>query len=145
VDGGIHAGLAAAMWLGKAVPGPIRDDRGRPIEGGTIPARLWRDFVRASLRGRPRTSLPEPAHVGRADVGDAGRSHSAGSPDEAANRTPPDPGYAPVVHTAHHGSAGLLRHAAAAGPPAPTHAVRADLRGPRRRARAWRPMVTRCR
>ena len=96
--------LAAAVWIGKAVPGPIRDDEGKPIEGDTVPARLWRDFLRSSLSGQPKTSLPRAAHVGRSDVGDAGKNHSTGkSPDSAANVKPADPGYAPVVHTAHTG------------------------------------------
>jgi peptidoglycan/xylan/chitin deacetylase (PgdA/CDA1 family) len=92
------------VWLGKAVPGPIRDRHGRPIEGETVPARLWRDFVRESLHGRPEAPLPKPAHVGRVDVGDAGRRHPAAkNPDAVANGRATDPGYAPVVHTAHPG------------------------------------------
>jgi membrane peptidoglycan carboxypeptidase len=96
--------LAATVWLGKAMPGPIRDDKGKPIEGETVPARLWRDFVQTSLHGKPKTSLPRPAHVGRTDVGDAGKIHATGkSPDEVANLQAADAGYAPVVHTAHTG------------------------------------------
>jgi membrane peptidoglycan carboxypeptidase len=66
--------LAAAVWIGREKPGPIRDSAGRPIEGDTVPARLWRDFLRAALDGEPVAPLPEPAHVGRTDVGDAGRA-----------------------------------------------------------------------
>ncbi|GAB1689888.1 transglycosylase domain-containing protein [Krasilnikovia sp. M28-CT-15] len=90
--------LAAAVWIGKAVPGPIRDSANRPIEGENMPARLWRDFLHDSLRGAPQTPLPRPAHVGRADVGDAGRS-----PDSIAGKRDAPPGFEPVVHTAHPG------------------------------------------
>jgi peptidoglycan/xylan/chitin deacetylase (PgdA/CDA1 family) len=96
--------LAATVWLGKAVPGPIRDDAGKPIAGETVPARLWRDFLQTSLHGKPKTSLPRPAHVGRTDVGDAGKTHDIGkSPDEVAHMLAADPGFTPVVHTAHTG------------------------------------------
>jgi membrane peptidoglycan carboxypeptidase len=96
--------LAAAVWIGKAVPGPIRDEGGKPIEGDTVPARLWRDFVQTSLHGKPKTQLPKPAHVGSADAGDAGKVNDSGaSPDTTAQLKAADPGYAPVVHTAHSG------------------------------------------
>jgi peptidoglycan/xylan/chitin deacetylase (PgdA/CDA1 family) len=86
------------------VPGPIRDDAGKPIAGETVPARLWRDFLQTSLHGKPKTSLPRPAHVGRTDVGDAGKTHDIGkSPDEVAHMLAADPGFTPVVHTAHTG------------------------------------------
>ena len=96
--------LAAAVWIGKAVPGPIRDSDGRPISGENLPAQLWRDFVQKSLNGKPKTSLPKPANVGRTDVGDAGKTHDDGtSPDEVDNLHSADAGYAPVVQTAHTG------------------------------------------
>ena len=96
--------LAATVWIGKAVPGPIRDGAGKAIEGETLPARLWRDFVETSLNGKPETKLPAPANVGRTDVGDAGKTHGKEkSPDEVTDLHDADPGYAPVVHTAHTG------------------------------------------
>jgi membrane peptidoglycan carboxypeptidase len=96
--------LATAVWLGKAVPGPIRDAKNKPIEGDTVPARLWRDFTSAALTGRPVEPLPPPAHVGRTDVGDAGQSHGGGkNPDEVSGRRDAAAGYEPVVHTAHAG------------------------------------------
>jgi len=95
--------LAAAVWIGKAVPGPIRDGDGNPISGENVPARLWRDFVQQSLQGKPKTSLPKPAHVGRTDVGDAGKTHDEKSPDSVADLHAADDGYAPVIHTAHTG------------------------------------------
>jgi peptidoglycan/xylan/chitin deacetylase (PgdA/CDA1 family) len=94
--------LAAAVWLGKAVPGPIRDSRNKPIEGETVPAWLWRDFVSAALRGKPKEPLPKPANVGRTDVGDAGHTHGR-SPDDVTNARRATDGYEPVVHTAHQG------------------------------------------
>lgn len=69
--------LAAVVWIGKATPGPIRDAAGEAIAGDGLPARIWRDFMTEALRGGPVVGLPAPAHVGRADVGDAGKSGRA--------------------------------------------------------------------
>lgn len=90
--------LATAVWLGKERPGPIRDADGEPIEGRTIPARLWRDFTRDALAGSPPLPLPRAANVGRSDAGDSGRSHAGdvgrseagdtGRPDPQPERTP---------------------------------------------------------
>ena len=87
--------LATAVWLGKEKPGPIRDSAGKPIEGDTVPARLWRDFVSAALKGEPKAPLPRPALVGRTDVGDAGRV--AAAPAEEKKRPSLE---TPVVRTA---------------------------------------------
>ncbi|GIE89854.1 transglycosylase domain-containing protein [Actinoplanes regularis] len=96
--------LATVVWLGKATPGPLRDAAGKPVEGETIPARIWRDFTRSALLGRPVTPLPAPAHVGRADAGDAGKTgHDTESPDTVADRHAAPTGYEPVVHTEHTG------------------------------------------
>jgi peptidoglycan/xylan/chitin deacetylase (PgdA/CDA1 family) len=84
------------VWLGKEKPGPIRDSAGKPIEGDTVPARLWRDFVNATLKGKPKAPLLRPAMVGRTDVGDAGQT--------AASRKPAPPTLeTPVIHTAGQG------------------------------------------
>jgi membrane peptidoglycan carboxypeptidase len=53
------------VWIGKANPGPIRDKRGKAIEGETLPAQLWKAFTQEALRGRPVTPLPRPANVGK--------------------------------------------------------------------------------
>jgi membrane peptidoglycan carboxypeptidase len=103
--------LATALWLGKAVPGPLRDKNGRPIEGDTVPAKMWSDFTREALTGVPPLALPKPAHVGRTDVGDFGHTHDGGTgtstggrnPDEVSDLHDADSGYEPVVHTAHTG------------------------------------------
>lgn len=99
--------LATALWLGTAVPGPLRDKHGKPIDGDTVPARMWSDFTREALTGVPPVPLPPPAHVGRTDVGDAGHAHDGKSdgknPDEVSNLHDADSGYEPVVHTAHTG------------------------------------------
>jgi membrane peptidoglycan carboxypeptidase len=96
--------LAVAVWMGMSVPGPIRTATGAIIEGETAPAHLWTDFLRAALDGQERLTFPAAAHVGRADVGDAGRSHAIGaSPDTKTGSKPASGGFAPVVHTAHTG------------------------------------------
>lgn len=88
--------LATAVWVGKAQPGPIRDSAGKPIEGQSLPTWLWSNFTRAALDGKPAQALPKPAHVGRTDVGDAGRA----KPDKK-DKDAGKPGFGvPVVHTA---------------------------------------------
>ncbi|MEV4638357.1 transglycosylase domain-containing protein [Actinoplanes sp. NPDC049548] len=63
--------LATAVWIGKAQPGPIRDAKGRRIEGETMPAKLWKAFTSDALQGTAPTALPRPAHVGSPLAGDA--------------------------------------------------------------------------
>jgi membrane peptidoglycan carboxypeptidase len=63
--------LAAAVWIGRAEPGPIRDAAGKPIEGDGLPTALWRGFLGAALTGQPPAALPEPAHIGSINAGDA--------------------------------------------------------------------------
>ncbi|MEV4639356.1 transglycosylase domain-containing protein [Actinoplanes sp. NPDC049548] len=72
--------LATAVWIGKAQPGPIRDSSGKPIQGDTVPAKLWRDFTRDALVATPVSPLPAAAHAGRTGVGDAGRTRPSGDP-----------------------------------------------------------------
>jgi membrane peptidoglycan carboxypeptidase len=90
--------LATAVWLGRSVPGPIRDSGGAPIAGGTVPAELWKAFVGEALRDQPVLPFPPAARVGRTDVGDAG----AVNPD-AARSPAPRRGPLPVIRTAHDG------------------------------------------
>jgi peptidoglycan/xylan/chitin deacetylase (PgdA/CDA1 family) len=91
--------LATAVWIGRAVPGPIRDSANHPINGETLPAQLWKSFLQSVLRGAPGSPFPAPAHVGRTDVGDAGRLRN---PDHVSNARVAQ-GVQPVVHTAHQG------------------------------------------
>lgn len=65
--------LATAVWIGRAVPGPIRDSAGNTINGETLPAQLWKSFLRQALNGEAEVPFPPPAHVGRTNTGDAGR------------------------------------------------------------------------
>lgn len=63
--------LAAVVWVGSATPGPIRDTAGKPIAGDGLPAQLWRDFMTDALRQTTPAALPDPAHVGLLQAGDA--------------------------------------------------------------------------
>jgi peptidoglycan/xylan/chitin deacetylase (PgdA/CDA1 family) len=92
--------LAVAVWFGRLVPGPILDAAGRPVEGGTLPAQLWRDFLGTVLQDQPPAAFPPAAHVGRADTGDAGRT---GNPDSLAGAGAPAVGARPVMRTARSG------------------------------------------
>ncbi|MEV6488199.1 transglycosylase domain-containing protein [Actinoplanes sp. NPDC051633] len=92
--------LATVIWLGKEKPGPIRDRKGKPIQGDTVPAKLWQRFVSKALEGRPTEPLPEPANLGRTDVGDAGQT---GTAPPGGDPTPVLGPYDPVVRTAGQG------------------------------------------
>ncbi|MFG1608924.1 transglycosylase domain-containing protein [Actinoplanes sp. NPDC049265] len=94
--------LATTIWLGKEKPGPLRDAAGKPIEGETLPAKMWQAFTTASLHGAPVEALPPPANVGRTDVGDAGRSKPSTGTKGGIGAKPLGPDV-PVIHTAHAG------------------------------------------
>lgn len=64
--------LATTVWLGTATPGPIRDAEGNAISGDGLPAQLWQSFMTQALSDEEVVSLPEPAHLGSTEVGDAG-------------------------------------------------------------------------
>ncbi|MGA5304548.1 transglycosylase domain-containing protein [Nucisporomicrobium flavum] len=98
--------LATTVWIGKSRPGPIRDAKGKAIEGRTIPARLWRDFTRAALAGSPVVPLPAAANIGRTDVGDAGKVHASKPVQKRGEKQGEQQKQAPnlvVVHTAGQG------------------------------------------
>lgn len=50
--------LATSVWLGRDIPGPIRDAKHRPITGQGMAATLWSHFLYAASAGRPDTGLP---------------------------------------------------------------------------------------
>ena len=55
--------LATVVWVGTDTSAPIRDARGRPVEGGTVPAAIWKRVTDAALHGRavlPLTATAPP-------------------------------------------------------------------------------------
>lgn len=85
--------LAVAVWMGRSIPGPIRDANGKPIAGETVPGRLWRDFLIRALDDMEEEAFPLPAHVGLPNAGDAKRI-TGGTPPESAGaerKQQPDP------------------------------------------------------
>ncbi len=50
---GFTAGLVTGVWLGNDDSRPMKQ-----VTGGGLPARLWRNFMRAALRGVPPRPLP---------------------------------------------------------------------------------------
>jgi membrane peptidoglycan carboxypeptidase len=67
---GWASGLAAAVWVGREKPGPIRTGDGKAINGDGMPYEIFRNFLSGALAGRQVADLPRAAHVGRADTGD---------------------------------------------------------------------------
>jgi membrane peptidoglycan carboxypeptidase len=74
---GFTPDLATSVWIGKANPGPIKDRNGQAISGETMPARLWSDFTRAALAGRPARRFPVVPDVGKRVTFDLGTAPSA--------------------------------------------------------------------
>jgi membrane peptidoglycan carboxypeptidase len=66
--------LATAVWMGRSVPGPIKDASGNPIAGDTVPMQLWREFLQSALDGQTPAKFPAAAHVGRTDTGNVGHN-----------------------------------------------------------------------
>ncbi|WP_239159553.1 transglycosylase domain-containing protein [Winogradskya humida] len=79
--------LASVVWIGKAKPGPIREKSGKAIEGETVPAKLWSDFTRDALTGSPVQALPKATHIGRTDVGDAGKTKTGTKGGESSDQS----------------------------------------------------------
>ncbi len=55
--------LATAVWVGTDTSAPIRDARGRPISGSTVPAAIWKRVADAALHGKavlPLTATAPP-------------------------------------------------------------------------------------
>jgi membrane peptidoglycan carboxypeptidase len=80
--------LAAVTWIGRSSPGPIRDRRGRPINGDGMPYAIWRAFLGAALRGQEARPFPAPAFLGDPSAGDfargSGLRRGPAAPDGAA-------------------------------------------------------------
>jgi len=120
--------LAAVVWVGRPVPGPIDDAAGTPIEGRTVPAAIWSQFLAGALAGRPATAFPAPAHLGRR-WGDAHRGNAGPvtPPPLSADPVTPQPVTTSQPAPAGSGNAtagsgtavdGSIRPTAPSGPPA---------------------------
>ncbi len=62
---GYTPALSTAVWMGHAEGNiPMRRVRGvGPVAGGTLPARLWHDFMAEALRFVPATDFTDPAPI----------------------------------------------------------------------------------
>ncbi len=89
--------LSTTVWMGYEVekdrgdgkPGipPLRNLHGvAEVTGGSLPARIWRDFMTAALEGVPVQDFPPPVFGGRAD--DAAPSASPTSASPTPSETP---------------------------------------------------------
>lgn len=96
---GYTPGMSAVVWLGRSVPGPIRDASGHPIEGDGLPEQLWRDFMADALAGSPAAALPRPVNLGRIDIGDVATGRGGTGHQPNAGRTSTKPTTASSPHT----------------------------------------------
>ncbi len=68
--------LATAVWVGRPDRKPLRGVLGsdRGVYGGTVPARIFSDYMNAALEGQPVESFPKRANVGKNTSPDSGRT-----------------------------------------------------------------------
>lgn len=68
--------LATSVWVGYAQPKPMRNVHGRAVTGGSFPAQIFSDVMRAGHQGMKVRSLPtiDPDHLNLRKIG---RSHSS--------------------------------------------------------------------
>jgi len=82
----------AVVWIGNAEGNePIPAIRGSEVQGGSIPAQIWHDFMVEAVADAPPTPFPEPDDELLGDPGRSRRSTSEGT-DERADRTDDDDG-----------------------------------------------------
>lgn len=73
--------LATSVWVGYAQPKPMSRVHGRAVTGGSFPAQIFSDIMRAGHKGIKVHSLPtvDPDHL---DLRRLSRSHSDGPAEE---------------------------------------------------------------
>jgi membrane peptidoglycan carboxypeptidase len=59
--------LSAAAWVGRADGSPLKGVLGstRGVYGGTVPAKIWKQFMDGALQGQDVKQFPPRANVGR--------------------------------------------------------------------------------
>ncbi|MDI6103063.1 transglycosylase domain-containing protein [Actinoplanes sp. NEAU-A12] len=63
-------GLAAAIWVGREKPGPIRTKDNKAINGDGLPYDIFQNFLAGAFAGRPTGDLPSASYVGRLEMAD---------------------------------------------------------------------------
>ena len=89
---GITPGLTTAVWMGYPIPRPMLDIHGVPsVQGGTLPAEMWKKFMERALAGTPK--LPFPEGAGDVTSGeDVNPDLQTSLPSETTPQTTPDTG-----------------------------------------------------
>jgi penicillin-binding protein 1A len=82
--------LAACVWLGyPQAEIPMHNVEGfEPIVGGSIPARIWHDFMVSALRGVPVRKQPQIPHARVRAVSTAGRAPGSSNTGAATPSAP---------------------------------------------------------
>ncbi|MFP5320443.1 MAG: transglycosylase domain-containing protein [Acidimicrobiia bacterium] len=86
------------VWVGDAYRAiPVEVD-GRPVQGGTVPARIWHDFMVAAMADVPPTPFPEPGRpprsapdAGADEVAEPAPTTTADAPGAADPAPEPEP------------------------------------------------------
>ncbi len=73
--------LATAVWVGRPDHKPLKGVLGsnRGVYGGTVPARIFSDYMTAALEGQPVESFPKRANVGKNYSPDTGNQPGRGT------------------------------------------------------------------
>ena len=90
--------LATAVWLGRPKGGKLTLP-GNPngVYGGTVPAKIFKQYMDRALEGQPATKLPQKANVGQ-PVTPTVTSSPTPTPSPTASATP-SPTKPPVIPT----------------------------------------------
>ncbi|MEO6205991.1 MAG: transglycosylase domain-containing protein [Mycobacteriales bacterium] len=88
--------LATAVWVGRPDRKPLRGVLGseRGVYGGTVPAKIFADYMTAALEGQPVENFPKRANVGKNFSPDSGRTFSP-RPTDTASASPSPSSSAP--------------------------------------------------
>jgi len=60
--------LTASVWMGYPIPREMASVHGQTVQGGNIPARIWRRFMELSLEGTEPVEFMEPANLDEGEV-----------------------------------------------------------------------------
>ncbi len=59
--------LTAAVWMGYVIPEVMESVHGQTVQGGNLPAHIWRTFMERATAGTPPTPFREPTALGEGE------------------------------------------------------------------------------
>ena len=93
--------LATAVWIGHTDGiHPLKGFGSGPVFGGTVPASIWKSFMKPALDGQPALDFPVPGAAAR--PGHRAVRRQLRRPERAAAQRAPGPGPAERLRRAVH-------------------------------------------